>query len=324
MKPGKRLIELYFLDGLAILQALFKRQYMLLTVITLTTFAVLIRIIANPLANVFQKQLTQRTADPVFVISATYGLLSVVCMLFWPQLRLYGLPTEFWTSMLITSVLAMFGNVFLVKALHIGDLSVLGPINAYKSVVGLFVGIFLLNEIPGWWGLAGMGLIIVGSYVVLADKGQRSSLGWHIVQRPEIKLRLAALIFSAIDGVFLKKAILVSSPMIAFFYWCLLGFVCTLVWIFLTMRKQWRPQMNRLFSEKLIFMGLCLSVGITQLASNVALEGMSVGYALALFQISALFSVLFGYQFFQERGIARKLVGASIMVAGAALITLYG
>ncbi|GAB3687164.1 hypothetical protein GCM10027592_00350 [Spirosoma flavus] len=296
---------------------------MLLTLITFTAFAVLLRIVANPLANVFQKQLTQRTADPLFVISATYGFLGIACLAFWPQLRFYDLPAEFWYYMLVTSVLAMFGNVFLVKALHLGDLSVLGPINAYKSVVGMVTGIFLLNEIPGWWGLAGILLIILGSYVVLANPKQRSGLSWKIFQRPEIKLRLAALVFSAIDGVFLKKAILVSTPTIAFFYWCLLGFICTLVWIGLTMRRQWRPQLNRLLSEKLIFLGLCLAVGVTQLASNVALAGMPVGYALALFQLSALLSVLFGYQFFQERDIARKLIGAGIMVVGAVIITLF-
>jgi drug/metabolite transporter (DMT)-like permease len=297
---------------------------MLLTIFTLTAFAVLARIIANPLSNVFQKQLTQRSAHPLFVISATYGFLTLACLAFWPQLRFQGLPYEFWYSMLITSILAMFGNVFLVKALHIGDLSVLGPINAYKSVVGLLTGIFILNEIPGWWGLAGVLLIIVGSYVVLADKQSTKGFSWLIFQRPEVKLRLAALVFSAIDGVFLKKAILVSTPTIAFFYWCLLGFLCTVIWIGLSIRQQWRPQLALLNSQKALFFGLCLAVGITQIASNVALADMPVGYALALFQTSALVSVLFGHQFFQEQGITRKLIGASIMVVGAVLITILG
>jgi len=297
---------------------------MILTVVTLTAFAVLVRIVANPLANVFQKQLTQRAADPLFVISATYGFLTLMCLAFWPQLRFSDLPEEFWYSILITSVLATFGNVFLVKALHIGDLSVLGPINAYKSVVGLLMGIFLLNEIPGWWGLTGILLIVVGSYVVLADKQQRKGFAWSIFQRPDVKLRLAALVFSALDGAFLKKAILVSTPTTAFFYWCLFGFACTLIWITLLMRNQWRSQMKLLVSQKFVFVALCLAVGITQIASNVALVGMPVGYALALFQTSALISVLFGYHFFREQSIVRKLIGASIMVAGAVLITVLG
>lgn len=297
---------------------------MFLTIITLTTFAVLIRIIANPLSNVFQKQLTHREANPLFVIAATYGFLAVACLGFWPQLRFTGLSTAFWQSMLVVGLFAMVGNVFLVKALHLGDLSVLGPINAYKSVVGLIVGIFLLNEIPGWWGLAGMLLIVIGSYVVLTNKQQRKGFSWGIFQRPEVKLRLAALVFSAIDGAFLKKAIVLSSPTTAFFYWCVFGFGFTLVWILLTMRKQWQRQLHLLFSEKITYLALFLTVGVTQVASNIALADMPVGYALALFQTSALVSVLFGYQFFNEQGILRKLIGAGIMVAGAIMITILG
>ena len=291
---------------------------------TLTTVAVLIRIVANPLSNVFQKQLTQQTADPLFVISATYGFLMLVCLAFWPQLRFVGLPVAFWQSMLVVGLFAMLGNVFLVKALHIGDLSVLGPVNAYKSVVGMIVGVFLLNEIPGWWGLAGVVLIVMGSYVVLGDGQPRRGFSWGVFGQPAVKLRLAALVFSAIDGAFLKKAIVLSTPAIAFFYWCLFGFAFTLIWILFTMRATWQTQTNLLVSQKLTYFALFLTVGITQVASNIALAGMPVGYALALFQISALVSVLFGYRFFQERGIIRKLIGAAVMVAGAVLITVLG
>ena len=297
---------------------------MLLTSISLTTFAVLIRIVANPLSNVFQKQLTQRSADPVFVISATYGFLMLTCLAFWPQLRFSGLPVMFWQCMAVTGLLAMVGNVFLVKALQIGDLSVLGPINAYKSVVGIIIGIFLLHEVPGWWGLAGILLIIGGSYIVLMDRKQRNGFSWAVFQRPEVKLRLLALVFSAADGAFLKKAILLSTSTIAFFYWCLVGFVFTFIWILLTLRRQWRSQVNLLITQKFTFIALFAAVGVTQMASNIALARIPVGYALALFQTSALISVLFGYQFFSEQGIVRKLIGAGIMVTGAVLITVLG
>ncbi|MFD2938198.1 EamA family transporter [Spirosoma flavum] len=295
----------------------------------MTSFAILVRILANPLSNVFQKQLTQRSANPLFVISATYGILMLVCLAFWPQLRFTGLLFEFWQSMLISSLFAMFGNVFLVKAMHTGDLSVLGPINAYKAIVGMLIGVFLLNEIPGWWGLTGVLLIVAGSYIVLNDKQQRKEISLQsekvgLFRRPEVKLRLAALVFSAIDGAFLKKAIILSTPTIAFFYWCAIGFGLTLIWISLTMRTTWRAQTTLLVSQKTTYLALCATVGVTQMASNVVLADMPVGYALALFQTSALVSVLFGYQFFNEQGILRKLIGAGVMVAGAVLITVLG
>ncbi|MVM39760.1 EamA family transporter [Spirosoma sp. HMF3257] len=302
---------------------------MIPTVVTLTSLAVLARIVVNPLANVFQKQLTQRTANPLFIMSVTYGVLMLVSLGFWTQLRCSDLPIEFWQSMLVSSLFAMFGNVFLVRAIHIGDLSVLGPINAYKAVVGMLFSIFLLNEIPGWWGVAGVLLIVAGSYVVLNDKKQHAGqTGFSgvigLFKRPEVKLRLAALVLSAIDGAFLKKAIILSTPIIAFFYWCLLGFGFTLIWIVLTMRTSWRGQVRVLFAQKTTYLALCATLGVSQIASNIALATMPVGYALALFQLSALVSVLFGYQFFSEQGILRKLIGAGIMVAGTVLITVLG
>ncbi|AKD57936.1 DMT family transporter [Spirosoma radiotolerans] len=302
---------------------------MLLSGLPFLSLAIVVRIVANPLANVFQKQLTQRAANPLFVTATTYGLLVLVCLVFWPQLQFTGLLPEFWYSMLITSLFAMLGNVFLVKAMHLGDLSVLGPINAYKAVVGMLVSIFLLNEIPGWWGLAGLVLIIAGSYMVLNDRRQPEQIfgkasPLRLFQRPEVKLRLAALVFSAIDGAFLKKAIILSTPTIAFFYWCVLGFGFTFIWILFTIRLTWRAQTRLLLVQKRTYLALCLTVGLTQMASNITLANMPVGYALALFQISALVSVLFGYHFFREGGIIRKLIGAGIMVAGAILISTLG
>ncbi|SOD97017.1 DMT family transporter [Spirosoma fluviale] len=301
---------------------------MILTITTVTYLAVLTRIVVNPLQNVFQKQLTQRMANPLFIMSTTYGVLAIVCLAFWPQLQFAGLPSAFWQTILATSLFAMFGNVFLVRAIGLGDLSVLGPINAYKAVVGMVFSIFLLHEIPGWWGLAGILLIITGSYVVLADRQSRTSSTQAdyvpLWKRPEIKLRLAALVFSAIDGTFLKKSILLSTPTIAFFYWCLFGFIFSFIWIVIAMRATWWTQMSVVFSQKTMYLALCATAGISQLMSNIALANMPVGYALALFQLSALISVLFGYQFFNEQGILRKLIGAGIMVGGAVLITLLG
>lgn len=291
--------------------------------------AVVVRIIANPLSNVFQKQLTQRTADPLFIISVTYGFLTLIGLGFWPQLCFTGLPDAFWQSMVLVGFVATIGNVLLVKALQIGDLSVLGPINAYKSVVGLIVSVFLLHEIPNWWGLTGVVCIVVGSYIVLNSaeysKSQtQEQLNLAVFQRPEVRLRIAALIFSAIDGALLKKAIILSTPVIAFFYWSLFGFGFTLIWMFLVMRKTVLGQIAIVVSQRYTYIALVVLVGLMQLASNFVLVSMPVGYALALFQTSALLSVLFGYQFFQEQGVLRKLIGAGIMIAGAALIILLG
>jgi hypothetical protein len=55
----------------------------------LTALFVVARIVANPVSNVFQKQLTQRSANPLFIIGATHALLTLGCL---PLIFLGPLP----------------------------------------------------------------------------------------------------------------------------------------------------------------------------------------------------------------------------------------
>ena len=47
------------------------------------------------------------------------------------------------------------------------DLSVLGPINAYKAVLSLVLAVVLIGEVPTLFGLAGVMLIVAGSLFVI-------------------------------------------------------------------------------------------------------------------------------------------------------------
>ena len=67
---------------------------------------------------------------------------------------------------------------------------------------------------------------------------------------------------------------------------------------------------------------LAVTTGAMQLATLLVFRVMPVGYALALFQLSAVVSVLLGAHYFAERSIARRLTGSAVMVAGAVLIVM--
>ena len=125
----------------------------------LTSVAIILRVLSNPLGNVFQKQLTNRYNHPLLINFLTFLLLSVFCIIPAIQVRWLELPFEFWKYCILAGIVGATGNGFLVKALQCGDLSVLGPINSYKSVVGIIVGIFLLGEIPNRWGIAEVHLV---------------------------------------------------------------------------------------------------------------------------------------------------------------------
>ncbi len=59
---------------------------------------------------------------------------------------------------------------------------------------------------------------------------------------------------------------------------------------------------------------------VTDVVAVIILGGFQVAAALALFQTSTLVSVLLGWRVFREPDIAGRLLGASVMMAGAILI----
>jgi drug/metabolite transporter (DMT)-like permease len=207
-----------------------------------------------------------------------------------------------------------------VKALQRGDLSVLGPINSYKAIVGMIVGIFLLREVPGIWGLIGTLLIIYGSYFVLDTTEDRFS--WALLRRPEIQYRLWALILTAIEAVFIKRIILASSTAIAFMSWCWFGALFSFLLLPLykvSLKAEW-GKLDRKRNSKFLLLVFC--IGIMQYTTTYNFEHMAVGYALALFQLSTLVSVVLGYKIFKEQDIGKKFIGSAIMIAGSLLIIL--
>jgi drug/metabolite transporter (DMT)-like permease len=293
----------------------------------LTALFVVARIVANPVSNVFQKQLTLWSANPLFIIGVTDALLTLAAL---PLLFLGALPQHlgagFWPNMIIAASLAVGSNALLVYALKSTGLSVLGPINAYKSVISLVLGVFLLGEIPAPMGLAGVLLIVAGSYFVVdRDLNRPRSNAFALFFRERgIQFRFAALALSATEAIFLKRALLLSSPLITFIFWSILGLPIAAVAIVLLASRRLGNDVVVLRNHWRTYVLLATTTGVMQLTSLLTFGKLQVGYSLALFQLSTLISVFLGYRYFQEGQIRKRLVGSLIMAAGAALIVVRG
>ncbi|MFM8393561.1 MAG: EamA family transporter, partial [Acidobacteriota bacterium] len=238
---------------------------------------------------------------------------------------LVGTPLEapgwqFYLFTLLTGVTGALGNGYLVKALRSGDLSVLGPINAWKAVVGLMTAYLLTGERPGWGGLPGIVLIIVGSYALLGVRGEGLRRG--ILRQPAIRYRILALLLTGVQAVFDKQVIRYSNLRLALVSWAVGGGVFALLWMRLQ-RVDLSSGLARLKGRDILwYLALAGSIGLMVVSTNYTFSRMPVGEALALFQLSILVSVVFGVRIFNEGDPGRKLIGALIMGAGSALILL--
>lgn len=292
----------------------------------LTTLLVAARIVSNPASNVLQKRLTQRGVHPIAIIGSAHGLLTLLAIPWWLASGEHPTSPAFWGNLVLCAALAVASNVLLVAALKVSDLSLLGPINAYKAVISLALGVVVLGEIPTAYGLAGVGLILVGSYR-LADPPSPNAGGGRLNglwRNRGVQLRLAALVLSATEAVYLKRALQSASPSLTLAAWAVAGvpFVAIAAWMW--MRSSLAMQASSIRSSLGTCVALALTTGVMQGTTLFTFNRLPVGYSLALFQTSALLSVLLGHQFFQEGQVARRLTGSLLMVLGAVMIALLG
>jgi uncharacterized membrane protein len=291
----------------------------------LTALFVATRILANPVSNVLQKHLTRKSCDPGLIIAATHLLLALAVLPLLAGPVSIALPMAFWIPMGFCALLAVASNTLIVAALRSSDLSVLGPINAWKSVLSLLAGILILGEFPSIAGCAGMLLIVGGSFFIadpVPDQGKVRAFS-DLLRNRGIQLRLMALVLSAIEAIFLKRALHHAPALTTFVAWSLLCLPIALAASAIILRGELRAKAALLPPDLVSLAALTLTTGLMQLTSLLTFERLLVGYSLALFQLSSLLSVLLGHHLFQEQHLRRRLLGAGIMSAGAALIIVF-
>ncbi len=286
---------------------------------------ILIRIVANPLSNVFQKLLAARSIDPIVIIFDVQGLLAIGCLpVLW---QLPPAAPGFLSNVAFCVLLAVSSNALIVHALGVSDLSILGPINAFKPVVSLVVGALVLHERPGLWAILGIGLTVAGSYFLVdrtAGVRRRASL-LRLLEDRGVRYRLAALILSATEAIFLEKAVHLSTPLTAFVGWCIGGLVVSLPAALLL--SGWRRMIlaaATLRSQPGSRTALVTTTGLMQLTTLVALGSMPAASVLGLFQTSIILGVLLGRGVFKEGNFVKRMIGAAIMAVGATLILIGG
>lgn len=283
--------------------------------ILLSSFAIILRVVTNSLSNVFQKKLAMNGENPIYVNFINYLLLSVISLPILFFIDYSYLNLEFWKYALLGGIFGAVCNCFIVLALEKGELSVLGPINSYKAIIGIIAGIIILHEIPNIYGILGVFLIIVGSYFIFDTASPKVFL------RKDIQYRIYTLVFSAIEAVFIKKVIILSSIATSFVVSSFLGAIFSYI-ILKTFTKTTLKKVC--YKNSILYLLTALCFGIMTFTTAYVFKYIQVGYALSLFQISIIINVILGYKLFKEKNLLRKLFGSLIILIGSATILILG
>jgi drug/metabolite transporter (DMT)-like permease len=297
----------------------------------LLTWLMIGRVLSSSGSAALQKRMAARGLAPTTVFAAGIGVLAIALapVVLWHPL--WALPRNFWIYVGLAVLLDVPGNILLAKSFHEGELSVVGPLASYKPALGLAFAAVWLGETPSAAGLLGVAVVLSGT-LFLAPGGQRA--GWGALRvlaaDPGARWRTLSIALTAIQSVFGKAAINLSSGVDLFLAWTwasALAAAAIWAWIWLgngARSGDARPQLRHAAAQwkaVLSLAGLFLTLA---LLSALILERMYVGYALALFQLSALLNVALGRSLFAEGHAASRAFASVVMMAGAAILILAG
>jgi len=252
---------------------------------------------------------------------ASYAVLSAICLPLLLFIPISDLSAKFWLNSLLAALLDMAGTLFLVKSLSTTDLSVFGPLNAYKVVVSAILAFLFLNEIPNMQGLTGITIIIIGSFFLLPAKkphNQQTRLTQLFTDKG-VQHRFLSILFFSVGTLPLKNAVIEGQALATTVFWCLFGFPLAILSYRLWSTKP-MPTSKQLEKALPQILTLGSLMFLMQYTTMLVLESTLIAYSLALFQLSMVLQVFLGYRIFKEQNIRQRLVACLIMILGSLLV----
>lgn len=255
------------------------------------------------------------------VLARLLGSVPFLALAVW-FISLPALDRTFWVTVAAMIPLEVTAYLLYMRALKISHLSLSIPFLAFTPVFLILTGWVLLGEVLNSWGVAGTLLIAVGSYM-LGLGGEQAGF-WAplraLAREPGPRLMLMVAAIYSLTAAMFKLSILHSGPM--FFG---VAYPLAITGIMMAGYPWNRPPVAAALQSRGswgLILGFCAVVSILSMAQGIKLA--PVTYIVAVKRLSLLFSVLLGGLWLQERPFLPRILGASLMCAGVALITLRG
>ena len=251
------------------------------------------------------------------------------------------LGQDFFSAVAVTAILNIISLSLIFSALSSSDLSLSIPMLSFTPIILIGTSYLLLNEVPSGAGIAGICIIVIGSYVLNISAEHKHFLDpvkSMLRNRGSWYMLVVAFLF-AVSINFDKIAMLNSDPFFGMALTVLtigVAFVLMAAFSFISGRNVLQkrddtpdqepvagfpafPQRKYLAPAFLIG----LFVAVEAASVNVAYTLQIVPYVIAIKRLSIIFVVLYGTLVFSEGETGKRLMGAALMVAGAIIIMLY-
>jgi drug/metabolite transporter (DMT)-like permease len=213
--------------------------------------------------------------------------------------------------------LEVLAGFLYIRAIRISPLSSTVPLLSFTPVFLLVTSPQIVKEVPRPLGLAGVLIIVSGTYIlnIHNSKDLLSPFKKILNEHGALYMLVVAFIFSITSNL-VKLGINASAP--AFFG----ALYFTLVTIIIGTISVARHGLQNLLNRRLILIGVFFALMV--FFHMIAVKLTLVSYMIAVKRTSLLFSIILGLLFLKESGVKQKLLGGVLMIAGIALIAVFG
>jgi drug/metabolite transporter (DMT)-like permease len=284
----------------------------------------LLTAVSESLKDVFAKKVL-RTTDEYLV---TWGLGTLALPLLLPLLVIQGMPLlgpGFWPALAVGGTLNGAAILLYMKAIKGADLSITVPLVTFTPLFMLVTSPLILGEFPNIFGIVGILLIVLGSYLLNYRQRHAGLLAPFraLVEQKGARLMLGVAFIWSITANIDKIGVGNSSPL----FWgastsavTSLAVLPAVVGRARNRRREGAPGSPWQIPRGLLLAGLFS--GMTLIFQMSALQLTLVAYVISIKRTSVIMSVLFGHFLFKEKDVRERLAGAGVMLVGVIVITL--
>lgn len=231
-------------------------------------------------------------------------------------------PAGFWLDLAFILPVSLVNYILYCQALRLSPLSLTLPYLALVPVATMLTGRLALGEVPSPAGAAGVLLLAAGSYVLnLPSRAAHGRWGplLAVFREPGPRRILAVAALYAVVAVIGKHAALLATPL-GYVAWFEPAYVLCFT---LVLTALGRVRLGRVLARpgRGALLGL---IHFGHVASGTyAVVLTQAAYMLAVKRVDGLLGVLLGRAAFREHGLPARLAGATLMLAGVAVVGLW-
>ncbi len=282
-----------------------------------------------------------RSVQPDLLAAA--GFLCTGIFLFALSLA-WGIPAlgpDFLYAVGATSAINVLGTTLAFRALKSTDISLAVPMLSFTPLFLVVTAFVMLGEIPSLAGMAGIVIIVAGSYILNTAAEHTSLLDPFraMASHPGILAMFFVAFLYAIAIGFDKMVVLNSDIVFgSAVVFSILGSAFMVIFLLksamhrsdlpapaATAPSPVQAQPHSGTARDVLAAGILIAIFLTieSVAINAAYLDQIVPYVSAIKRMSIIITVLYGTLVFRETGIRQRVSGAALMVFGVVLILLF-